>query len=227
MAFRYSPHKARRVFMALGVCAWLSWNASFALEIDSGRLQSQAQSRYGAKAAQAVNKWLQLLRLPAATPDAEKLAQVNDFWNQNVRPGEDAQIWGQPDYWATPLESLGRGMGDCEDYVIGKYFSLIALGLPPERLRFVYVRARLGGPASSEQIAHMVLGYYPTPNAVPLVLDNLISTILPASQRRDLTPVFSFNAQGVYVEGKNAAPVDRIGRWRDLLLKMEREGIKP
>ena len=73
----------------------------------------------------------------------------------------------------------------------------------------------------------MVLGYYPTPNSVPLVLDNLISTILPATQRSDLTPVFSFNAQGVYVDGKTAATVDRIGRWRDLLIKMEREGVKP
>ena len=227
MAFRYSPHKARRVFIALGFCAWLFWSAPFALEIDNGRLQSQAQSRYGAKGAQAVNNWLQLLRLPADTQEAEKLARVNDFWNQSVRSAEDAQIWQQPDYWASPLESLGRGVGDCEDYAIGKYFSLIALGVPTERMRFIYVRARIGGPASSEQIAHMVLGYYPTPNSVPLVLDNLISTILPATQRRDLTPVFSFNAQGVYVDGKTAAPVDRIGRWRDLLIKMEREGVKP
>lgn len=227
MAFRNIPHKAQRVFIALGVCAWLFWSAPLALEIDSGRLQSQAHSRYGAKAAETVSRWLQLLRLPATTPEAEKLARVNDFWNQNVRSAEDMEIWQQADYWATPLESLGRGAGDCEDYAIGKYFSLIALGVPPERLRFVYVRARIGGPASGEQIAHMVLGYYPTPNAVPLVLDNLISSILPATQRRDLTPVFSFNAQGVYVDGKTAAPVDRIGRWRDLLIKMEREGVKP
>ncbi len=213
--------------IALGACAWLSWSATFALEIDANRLQSQAQTRYGPRAAQAVQAWLQLLRLPAQTPETEKLVRVNDFWNQNVRPAEDLEIWQQADYWATPLESLGQGAGDCEDYVIGKYFSLIALGVAPEKLRFVYVRARIGGPASGEQVAHMVLGYYPSPKAVPLVLDNLISTILPASQRRDLTPVFSFNAQGVYVDGKAAAPVDRIGRWRDLLLKMEREGVKP
>ncbi|KAG1437658.1 hypothetical protein G6F55_014061 [Rhizopus delemar] len=80
------------------------------------------------------------------------------------------------------------------------------MGVPANKLRFIYVRARVGGPASSSQVAHMVLGYYATPNAVPLVLDSLISTILPATQRRDLTPVFSFNADGVYVDGKPAAP---------------------
>jgi predicted transglutaminase-like cysteine proteinase len=121
---------------------------------------------------------------------------------------------------------LGKGAGDCEDYVIGKYFSLIALGVPTSKLRFVYVRARIGGPESTEQIAHMVLGYYPTPNSIPLVLDSLVSSIMPASQRRDLVPVFSFNADGVYVDGKQAAPVDRIGRWRNLLQRMEREGVR-
>ena len=59
------------------------------------------------------------------------------------------------------------------------------------------------------------------------MLDGLISTILPATQRRDLTPVFSFNADGVYVDSKPAAPVDRLSRWRDLLQRMEREGIRP
>ena len=137
-----------------------------------------------------------MLRGPLPPAERDKLTLVNDFWNRSVMSGEDSVIWGQPDYWATPLESLGKGAGDCEDYVIGKYFSLLAMGVPANKLRFIYVRARIGGPASSSQVAHMVLGYYETPNAVPLVLDSLISTILPATQRRDLTPVFSFNADG-------------------------------
>jgi predicted transglutaminase-like cysteine proteinase len=109
--------------------------------------------------------------------------------------------------------------------VIGKYFSLIELGVAPSKLRFIYVRALIGG-AGGDQVAHMVLGYYPSPNAEPLVLDSLISMIMPASQRRDLTPVFSFNTEGVYIDGKQASPVDRLGRWRDLLLRMEQEGMR-
>jgi len=211
------------------VCALMlvTLNVSHALDIDEGKLQQLAAKKYGARAVQSVDAWLSLLARGKTLPESEKLTQTNAFWNDNVRSGEDAQIWNQPDYWATPLESLGRRMGDCEDYVIGKYFSLVAMGVAPEKLRFIYVRARIGGAYSSEQVAHMVLGYYATPNAVPLVLDNLISVIMPASQRRDLTPVFSFNAEGVYVDGNNAAPVDRIGKWRDLLLRMEREGLKP
>ena len=157
--------------------------------------------------------------------EAEQIKAVNDFWNQHVRGVEDIDAWKQTDYWATPLESLGKRQGDCEDYVIGKYFSLTALGVPADKLRFIYVKARIGGSGSRVQVAHMVLGYYSSPNAVPLVLDSLLSTILPATQRRDLIPVFSFNTNGIYVDGKQASPVERIGRWNDLLLRMKREGF--
>lgn len=221
--FRVALNLCRLALLCL-VCIW---GGSFALEINADKLQSLSASRYGAKGAKAVASWLQLLRGPLPPAERDKLTLVNDFWNRSVMSGEDSVIWGQPDYWATPLESLGKGAGDCEDYVIGKYFTLLSMGVPANKLRFIYVRARIGGPASSSQVAHMVLGYYETPNAVPLVLDSLISTILPATQRRDLTPVFSFNADGVYVDGKPAAPVDRLSRWRDLLQRMEREGIRP
>ncbi|OZI44562.1 transglutaminase [Bordetella genomosp. 5] len=221
------PRSLPRLSRWVVLCLALSWGGSHALDIDAGRLQSLAASRYGHQGTQAVNDWLQLLRAPAPKQMRETLTRTNDFWNRTLRAGEDPAIWGQADYWATPLESLGKGIGDCEDFVIGKYFTLLALGVPPEKLRFIYVRARIGGPGSSTQVAHMVLGYYETPNAVPLVLDSLISTILPATDRRDLTPVFSFNAEGVYVDGKAAAPADRLGRWRDLLQRMEREGIRP
>jgi len=137
---------------------------------DAQRLQQTARQRYGAQGAQQVRTWLDMLARSRSLPEAEKIQAVNAFWNQAVHGAEDIDIWNQVDYWATPLESLGRRRGDCEDYVIGKYFSLVALGVPAEKLRFIYVKASMGGPGSRIQIAHMVLGYYGTPNAVPLVL---------------------------------------------------------
>ena len=41
---------------------------------------------------------------------------------------DDTEIWGEPDYWATVLETLGRGAGDCEDFSIAKYVTLKAMG---------------------------------------------------------------------------------------------------
>ena len=200
---------------------------ALAFDFDADRLQASMQSRHGAKGAQALRQWLQMLQQQAGRPLAQQLAGVNQFWNRAVVQTEDSLLWSQPDYWATPLESLGRGAGDCEDYVIGKYFSLLRLGVAAENLRLIYVRARIGGVGSTQSVAHMVLGHYATPAAEPLVLDSLVDVILPAGQRRDLTPVFSFNAQGVYVAGAQPSPVDRITRWRDLLARMQQEGFLP
>ena len=34
---------------------------------------------------------------------------------------------------------MGTNAGDCEDYEIAKYFSLIKLGIPDSKLRITYV----------------------------------------------------------------------------------------
>src|SRR5690606_6378361 len=135
---------------------------------------------------------------------------------------DDYRVWQRKDYWATPLESLGRGLGDCEDFAIGKYFSLVHLGIDPDKLRFIYVRAKVG--PENKSIPHMVLGYYSRPDVAPLVLDNLKGGILPANQRKDLSPVFSFNTAGIYAPGAAPASVDRIGLWRSLLNRMSAQG---
>lgn len=165
-----------------------------------------------------------MLRAQTGLSVAQQVQAVNAFWNQQLMASEDMLIWKEADYWATPLESLGKGAGDCEDFVIGKFFSLTHLGVPPQQMRLIYVRARIGGMGSTQSIAHMVLGFYATPQSDPQVLDNLVSSIQLASQRTDLSPVFSFNTQGIYVRGERSAPSDRINRWQDLLQKMRKEG---
>ncbi|HET8872043.1 MAG TPA: transglutaminase-like cysteine peptidase [Aquabacterium sp.] len=155
--------------------------------------------------------------------DSVRLKTINDFFNRHILYREDQETWGQLDYWASPLELLGKGQGDCEDYAIAKYFSLIASGVSGVKMRLVYVRAQVGAAVQ----AHMVLAYYPTPNAEPLILDNLITDIRPASRRPDLAPVFSFSAEGLWQGvGSTSAgdPAARLSRWRDVLLKAKAEG---
>lgn len=162
----------------------------------------------------------------AALDEVARLKQINLFFDRNIRFAEDIDTWGVDDYWASPLELLSKGQGDCEDYAIGKYFALIAAGVPSNKLRLVYVRAQFGGPGGPVQ-AHMVLAYYAYPTAEPLILDNLIVDILPAAKRPDLTPVFSFNAEGLWQGASGAAagdPVARLSRWRDVLRKAHEEG---
>jgi predicted transglutaminase-like cysteine proteinase len=220
---------SRALLAAALLLAWLLPVPGLsALEFDAAKLQQTMQSRYGARGVQALRDWLRMLQEQTGQSQERQLQAVNTFWNQAVLASEDPSVWGEADYWATPLESLGKRAGDCEDFVIGKYFSLLRLGIPVEKLRLVYVRARVGGIGSTQSIAHMVLGFYETPVSEPLVLDSLVGDIQPASQRTDLTPVFSFNAQGVYVAGASrSAPVERISRWRGLLARMQQEGFMP
>jgi predicted transglutaminase-like cysteine proteinase len=187
-----------------------------------------AAAAHGPRAAATVRELqLSLTRLLDAD-DATRLAAVNQFFNRRIVFMEDSQNWKQADYWASPVELLARGAGDCEDYVIAKYFSLLVAGMPAVRLRLVYVRLQVGGPQGAV-LPHMVLAYYASPNAEPAILDNLVNDIKPASRRPDLVPVFSFNGDSVWhgVDGPPVADsIARLSRWREVLAKAKAEGFQ-
>lgn len=178
----------------------------------------------------AFRDWQRLLMETRPLDTMEKLKRVNEFFNRRIQFGDDQQIWGQSDYWATPLETLAKGKGDCEDFTIAKYFTLLNAGIKNEQLRLVYVKARIGGSASSITQAHMVLAYYPTPDAEPIILDNLITDLRPAARRTDLQPLFSFNSQGIWqgaggADAKGPGGPGRLSRWDDLLMRARAEGF--
>lgn len=183
----------------------------------------QAAQRQGGITSQRAQTLVQLIGEAAAQDEISRLRAINGFFNRSIQYRDDRDIWGVIDHWATPLETLARGQADCEDYAIAKYFSLLAAGVPSVKMRLVYVRAQLAGSIQ----AHMVLAYYSQPDAEPLILDNLITDIRPASRRPDLAPVFSFNAEGLWqgVAGASAGdPVARLSRWREVLAKAKAEG---
>jgi predicted transglutaminase-like cysteine proteinase len=187
------------------------------------RMQTLALERYGPRSADTVAAWRRMLEEAKELDELGRLQAVNTFFNRAVLFQDDIEVWNEKDYWASPLEFMGRGAGDCEDFSIAKYISLLNLGVPNEKLRMIYVRAKVGGRA----VAHMVLGYYASPEGEPLLLDNLIGSIRPASRRPDLSPVFSFNNAGLWVPGATASAADptaRLSRWRDVLEKIRAEG---
>ncbi|HEX5373251.1 MAG TPA: transglutaminase-like cysteine peptidase [Aquabacterium sp.] len=190
--------------------------------LDGPRLMQAAQ-RQGPAAVQRAQSLIDVMQTDASADEVDKLKSMNNFFNRTIQFRDDRDNWGVADQWTSPMELLNRGQGDCEDYAIAKYFSLIALGVSPAKMRMVYVRAQVGGTIQ----AHMVLAYYPEPTAEPLILDNLITELRPASRRPDLAPVFSFNAEGLWqgVGGSSAGdPVARLSKWRDVLSKAKAEG---
>lgn len=197
-------------------------------DVEMDRMLLLATKQYGNSGAASVIAWRELLTTSSGKSEATKLRRVNEFFNRRIQFRDDMSIWGMPDYWATPLEVLGRREGDCEDFAIAKYMTLKLMGVPASKMRLNYVRARLGGPQSQIVQAHMVLSYYQTPEDEPLILDNLITEIRPASRRPDLTTVFGFNTEGLWVGGgpRLTQSTQRLSRWQSVLLRMRDEGIE-
>lgn len=181
----------------------------------------QIERLYGAGGRQRIEQWQQLIKASRNLSEQQKLKRVNDFFNQ-IPFVSDQEHWGVRDYWATPIEFLGTNGGDCEDFSIAKLFTLAAVGVSSEKVRLIYAKAL------ELNQAHMVLGYYSTPTAMPLILDNINPEILPASQRRDLAPVYSFNGDGLWqakAHGKGRKISDDISEIDlvvDLMWRIER-----
>ena len=113
---------------------------------------------------------------------------------------------------------MGTNAGDCEDYAIAKYFSLIKLGIPDSKLRITYVSYSKTN--SNYDQAHMVLSYYHQAGGEPVILDNINKTLQPGSKRTDLKPVYSFNATGLWqakTKGETRAGDNNLKSWVDLM----------
>lgn len=203
--------------------------SSVARAYSSERVQQSARER-GGETVRMVQEMQELVGRVAGMDEAAQKEQTNLFFNRKIRYTSDQRLWQQVDYWASPLESFGQGRGDCEDYAIAKYFTLLAEGMDPSKLRLVYVKADLPASATrpAESVGHMVLAYYAQPTAEPIILDNLTDELRPASQRPDLSPVFSFNTQGLWQgvgQQSMGDPMARISKWRDVMNRIKAEGF--
>ncbi|MCG8563565.1 MAG: transglutaminase-like cysteine peptidase [Desulfobacterales bacterium] len=214
--------------MVVILCLYGSIIAETSLEfyVQPDALTSYEET-YGSRAMKRLNALLHMMEKNLHTSDHDKLKAVNRFFNQ-VPYRRDHKIWGKSDYWASRLEFLGKGMGDCEDYAVAKYLTLQQLGIPQEKLFLTYVRARGFTPA-----AHMVVSYYTDRKATPLILDNYDKRILPATQRKDLVPVYSFTAQDLYLQkqkglGKRVDPskVKNLKRLKSIDLEIHQREKK-
>lgn len=145
-----------------------------------------------------------------------KLSHINTFINR-ILPRQDAKAGIAMDYWATPKEFLIGGHGDCEDYSIAKYFTLIEIGIPKEKLYLSVVKVK------GQTSKHMVLLYVEDKNSSPLVMDNLSFRVIPFTKRPDLTPEFAFNEIDSYLltrekfTQKVRVNWGKENKWEDLL----------
>ncbi|WP_018411029.1 transglutaminase-like cysteine peptidase [Methyloversatilis thermotolerans] len=186
-------------------------------------LQQRMSARFGDKAGPRMVELAEALSAAGRIADeAQRVERINQIMNR-ARYVTDPQLWQSEDYWATPAEFIALAAGDCEDYSLAKYFALRELGMPADKLRITYVRLLRQGRLEN----HMVLAYYPEPDAEPWVLDNLEKRFLPARERPDLTPVYSFNDDRVWKVqtggDRELGSPQQLRKWRELLDKVRAE----
>lgn len=202
--------------LIISTLAVISTTANKTYFIDNSKVK-KVNKKYGVKAKKRVELWDNMLQKSKDEKILKKLKNVNDFFNK-IRYKTDPKHWKRKDYWATPYEFLGTAAGDCEDYAIAKYYSLRKLGVPESKLRITYVIYKKRNTRFDQ--AHMVLTYYHKKGATPIVLDNINKKLKLATKRKDLKPVYSFNASGLW-QAKNKGSV-KIGKnnlkaWKSMM----------
>lgn len=193
-------------------------------QLDEMKIVASLKENYGTRAEKRGKAWFKLMKPSSINTEKETLKKVNRFFNM-FHFIDDKKLWGVKNYWSTPVEFIGVNGGDCEDYSIAKYFTLLELGIPDDKMRITMVKA-----VNLNQY-HMVLAYYDTPGSIPLILDNIDGVIKPATKRKDLIPVYSFNGSQLWLNkdrgrGVLSGKSSRLKSWRDLRQRINTATLK-
>lgn len=146
------------------------------------------QKELGSCADASCNKksWQSLIESLKGADLKTQIKKINSAMNKH-RYIIDPINWNLPDYWATPFQFL-RKNGDCEDYAISKFMALKELGVSSDLMRIVVLNdLNLG-------LAHAILVV--TVDGIPMVLDNQINSVVPASSIHHYQPVYAVNDKG-------------------------------
>jgi predicted transglutaminase-like cysteine proteinase len=130
----------------------------------------------------AARRFLSLVESGGKNERRIQLGKINRAVNLAIRPASDWAQYGTADFWASPLQTLGSGAGDCEDYAIVKYVVLRALGMAETDLRLMIVRD------DKHQTEHAIVAV--RDEREWLILDNRTMFIVNAEDARYYNPLF-------------------------------------
>jgi predicted transglutaminase-like cysteine proteinase len=167
---------------------WSKWRGVEA------KMQAEAKliAACKADAEQCVPGSAKVIALAGNTDTADvrtRVEIVNRNVNQAIRYVSDFQQHGLADVWSSAFETLGSGMGDCEDYAIAKFAALQASGISDGDIKMLLVRD-LAVREDHAVLAVRVDGRW-------LVLDNRYSRLSEARDLPNFMPLFAIDHGGV------------------------------
>ncbi|MBX6329846.1 MAG: transglutaminase-like cysteine peptidase [Pseudolabrys sp.] len=172
---------------------WVKWRAVEAqLDAEAPAL-ARCRADHG-RCSAGETRFLDIVAQAATLAGRARIEFVNRRINAAIRYIADVAQWGVPDRWSAPVDAEGKGsldtgLGDCEDYAIAKYATLVAAGTPARDLRVLLVHDHVAG------LDHAVLAV--RSDGRWLILDNRTSMLLEERDARSLAPLFALDAEGV------------------------------
>src|SRR5262249_39819952 len=121
---------------------------------------------------------LRIVELGRQRAGRARLGEINRAVNLSIKATSDWSQYGVDDFWSTPLATLEKGEGDCEDYAILKYLALREAGVSPDDLRLLIVSY------PRRRIFHAVLAVHLDEEW--LLLDNLTMAMVNSLEYRPL-----------------------------------------
>lgn len=140
-------------------------------------------------AAPAALQFLAIVETARTREGRARLGEINRAINLAIRPMGDLEQYGAIDVWSSPLATLTRGAGDCEDYAIAKFVALQRAGISPDDLRIVIMRDTIRGEDHAVAAARLD-GHW-------LTLDNRRMAMIEDAQVRNYRPSFVIDRDGV------------------------------
>jgi predicted transglutaminase-like cysteine proteinase len=163
------------------------WSGRTARELDKQRWQVLI-APIGSKDAVGGSMIQQIAAGIHKVHPMQQLRLVNNYFNSKPYE-EDARLFGTDDYWQFAEEFVRHG-GDCEDFVIAKYRTLVAAGFPEQNLRIVLVDDRVTRTEHAVLAARIGSRVY--------ILDNQKVGLKLEAQVTTYRPLYAFNRKDVY-----------------------------
>lgn len=144
-----------------------------------------------------------------------KIQIVNSFFNKYSYL-TDEQLYKKNDYWATRKEFIINGGGDCEDFVVAKYFTLLELGIDESKLSILH------GIYKSQY--HVVLAYQDSVNSDVYILDSSTNKILLLTEKDDFLILYTLNTIDLKNNGVVSTDLQYINnyKWTEVYLKSKK-----
>jgi predicted transglutaminase-like cysteine proteinase len=139
--------------------------------------------------SEAARRLLDIVELGRERAGRARLAEINRVVNLTIKAISDRTQYGVDDFWSSPLSTLEKGGGDCEDYAILKYLALREAGISPDDLRLLIVSY------PRHKSTHVVLAA--RLDGEWLLLDNLTTVLVNSLEATHYRPLAALDQHGI------------------------------